>query len=582
VQNINSAFKSLTRMSKHDVLGKVFYQLDWVTDLELETEVIWGGLQSLGFWSGEVKKKRRDGSEYIVQANMSAVKNKQGELLHYVMLLTEIDELNDHQRSLKLSAHHDPLTKLPNRLMLTDRLNDAMLELQASDGLLMAVIFIDIDDFKTINDQLSHATGNDLLLQVSARLRHQLLDSDVISRLGGDEFVVVVNQKNTLGEIQQAAQKIADTFRKPFEIERQPIQVGASIGVTVYPQEDELDADQLIRQADQAMFQAKQSGKNRIVYFDTEQDKHIRGRFQNIARIKNGLRHKEFELYYQPKVNMRTGQVYGLEGLIRWHHPTQGLLSPQQFLPALDNHHFSITLGEWVIEQALNMIEQLHQQGLAIPISVNIDAIHIQQPDFMSMLSEQLKAHPDVKPEWLELEILERAALNDIVQVSQVIDECKDLGVRIALDDFGTGYSSLTYLKRLKANALKIDKSFVRDMLSDPDDLAILEGVIGLATAFQRTVVAEGVETEEHIKLLLRLGCDIGQGYAFARPMPPHQVESWIRNWNATHRPLSVARIAPARIPVLYAMVEHRAWVKHLKLYLQGWTGYNPSYTKTR
>lgn len=570
IENVNKAFEHITGLERTQVVGKFFYGLTWATDVMMEKEVIWASLKNLGFWFGEVKKQHPDGSEYILQFNISSVKDNHGTLLHYVALFTEVVEVTHPQNHVKLTSHYDPLTQLPNRLMLTEQLGSALM-LANENASLIGVVYIDLDDFKDINDSHSHAAGNEVLLRVTKRLKRVMSEKDLLARLGGDEFVFIVNEANTKREIDQKIELILTELGPPLRLEgATEVQLSASIGVAVFPQKDEVDPDQLIRQADQAMFMAKQAGKNRVQYFDLELDQTIRGRYQNIARMKAGLVNEEFKLYYQPKINMRKGQVCGFEALIRWQHPTQGTLPPDHFLPMIDGHIFSIELGEWVISKALEQIEQLAHYGLELPISVNIDAIHIQHPDFIERLKYQLYSHPHVKPSLLELEILERAALGDIVQVSSVIEACKKLGVSIALDDFGTGYSSLTYLKRLKANTLKIDKSFVRDMLTDPDDLAILEGVIGLANAFQRKVVAEGVETELHTNMLLRLGCEVGQGYVFARPMPASELIGWLQAWNEKHIDYrSVTPISNDKLPVLYAVVEQRSWVKKIKLFAQ-------------
>ena len=286
-----------------------------------------------------------------------------------------------------------------------------------------------------------------------------------------------------------------------------------------------------MRQADQAMYQAKVAGKNRYQIFDAEQDSSIRGHHESLERIRLALTQSEFVLYYQPKVNLHSGKVIGAEALIRWQHPEQGLLAPAAFLPVIEDHPLAVAVGEWVIDTALTQIELWHAAGLEMPVSVNIGARQLQQSDFLKRLQLILARHPQVNPASLELEILETSALADMEQVSQVIEACAQIGVKFALDDFGTGYSSLTYLKRLRVTLLKIDQSFVRDMLDDPDDLAILQGVIGLAAAFKREVIAEGVETIAHGTLLLQLGCELAQGYGIARPMPPEQMPAWAATW---------------------------------------------------
>jgi EAL domain-containing protein (putative c-di-GMP-specific phosphodiesterase class I) len=300
--------------------------------------------------------------------------------------------------------------------------------------------------------------------------------------------------------------------------------------VTFYPQEG-ADADLLLRQADQAMYAAKQAGKNRFFLFDVVQDSAVRERRESIERISQALTSNEFVLYYQPKVNMRTEQVVGVEALIRWQHPIRGLLAPAEFLPVIDDHPVSVLIGEWVIKTALTQMATWIEVGFNIPVSVNVGARQLQQDGFVLKLKQILATRGEVDPKDLQLEVLESNALHDINEVGAIMNACKEFGVSFALDDFGTGYSSLTYLKHLPAHTLKIDQSFVRDMLGDTSDLAIVNGVIGLARAFGREVIAEGVETMTHRDMLLSIGCDVAQGYGVARPMPANKLTDWIVNW---------------------------------------------------
>jgi EAL domain-containing protein (putative c-di-GMP-specific phosphodiesterase class I) len=301
-------------------------------------------------------------------------------------------------------------------------------------------------------------------------------------------------------------------------------QVSASLGVSFYPQAQEIEADQLLRQADQAMYQAKVAGKNRYSVFDAAHDSLMRGHHESMERIRLALKQREFVLYYQPKVNMHSGKVIGAEALIRWLHPEKGILAPAIFLPVIEDDALAVEVGEWVIDTVMHQIGVWHAAGLDLPVSVNIGARQLQQSDFVERLLAILARYPQINSACLELEVLETSALADMEQVSQVIEACAKIGVKFALDDFGTGYSSLTYLKRLRVTQLKIDQSFVRDMLDDPDDLAILRGIIGLAAAFKREVIAEGVETVAHGTALLQLGC-------IARPMPPDQLPAWAAAW---------------------------------------------------
>jgi EAL domain-containing protein (putative c-di-GMP-specific phosphodiesterase class I) len=318
------------------------------------------------------------------------------------------------------------------------------------------------------------------------------------------------------------------------------------MGVTFYPQLEDPDSDQLLRQADQAMYQAKLAGRNRFHFFDSAHDQSSSTRYESLNRIRQGMAANEFVLYYQPKVNMHTGQVVGAEALIRWKHPARGLLLPATFLPVIEDHPLAVDIGEWVIDSALAQMESWQSLGFNIPVSVNLGALQLQQDSFVDHLRALLAAHPLIKPFSLELEVLETSAFQDTATVSAIFDACRKIGVLFALDDFGTGYSSLAYLKHLPANVLKIDQSFVREIVNDPRNLAILEALLGLAIAFHLEVIAEGVETVEHGVLLLQLGCELGQGYGIAHPMQASDLPGWSAAWRPDQRWANVLPIARA------------------------------------
>jgi diguanylate cyclase (GGDEF)-like protein len=432
---------------------------------------------------------------------------------------------------LKLAAHYDLLTNLPNRVLLAERLNQAIKHCQRRNQSL-AVAFMDLDGFKAVNDRHGHNVGDELLIEVAKRMRDALREGDTLARIGGDEFIAVMVDLENIEDSEPGLKRLLKAASDPVYLSGAVMQVSASIGVSLYPQ-DHLDADLLMRHADQAMYVAKQAGKNRYHFFDTTQDNAIKTQGQSIDDIRSALDRREFLLHYQPKVNMHTSEVIGVEALIRWQHPLRGLVPPLDFLPAIEGHALSLELGEWVIDKALSQINQWRSMGFVLPISVNISAYQLQQGNFSTRLAASLAAHPDVNPHYLELEILETSVLSDINQVFDTMSACHDLGVRFALDDFGTGYSSLTHIKRLPTYLIKIDHSFVRDMLEDANDLAIVESVIGLAKTFKREVIAEGVETIEHGVALLKLGCDLAQGNGIARPMPSSNIPEWVSNWKA-------------------------------------------------
>ena len=391
--------------------------------------------------------------------------------------------------------------------------------------------YLDLDGFKEVNDKHRHNVGDDLLVALAQRMKSALREGDTLARIGGDEFVAILVDLERLQDAEPLLVRLLRAASIPVHLAGNTLQVSASIGVTLYP-EDTSDAEQLLRHADQAMYQAKQAGRNRYQLFDVHHNVEQQSRHEKIARIQLALTRQEFVLHYQPKINMRTGAVIGLEALIRWQHPERGLLLPAAFLPIIENHPLSIAMGEWVLRTVLGQMSAWHAAGENQAVSVNIGAYQLQQSDFVTRLTAMLHDHPDIEHHLLELEVLETSALENISQVSGVMQACHALGVRFALDDFGTGYSSLTYLKHLPADLLKIDQSFVFGMLEDADDRAIVEGVIGLVRAFRREVIAEGVETLAHGELLLKLGCELAQGYGIARPMPVAEVSGWIARWD--------------------------------------------------
>ena len=492
--------------------------INGISEYDLTFRIIWP--------NGEVR---------YIEGHGEVQRNESGTAERMIGTNWDVTTIKTQQIKLEHIAHFDALTNLPNRVLLGDRLQQSMLQCKRRNQQL-AVVFLDLDGFKAINDLHGHAVGDQVLVNLALRLNEVMRQGDTLARLGGDEFVAVLLDFAETSAIASLLDRLLVVVAQPIQINGLSLRVSASIGVTVYPQALDIDADQLLRQADQSMYQAKLAGKNRYHIFDAIQDHNIRSLHENLEHIRLALERREFVLYYQPKVNMRTGQFIGAEALIRWQHPEQGLLAPSAFLPVIEEHSLAVDIGEWVINAALMQMERWLSLGMNVPVSVNVGARQLQQANFVEHLRAILKAHPGIDPKALQLEILETSALEDIAQISQVIENCSQLGVGFALDDFGTGYSSLTYLKRLKVSTLKIDQSFVRDMLDDPDDLAILEGVIGLAQALKREVIAEGVETPAHGAALLRLGCDLAQGYGIARPMPPDQMRAWADTWKPDSR----------------------------------------------
>jgi diguanylate cyclase (GGDEF)-like protein/PAS domain S-box-containing protein len=528
---VNDKFCSISGYDREELIGnnhKIVKSDEHPDEFFVD---MWKAISSGHTWHGEIKNANKTGNVYWVKTTIVPTLDDKGKPFQYVGIRTDITADKNNEKKLKLTAHYDALTNLPNRVLLADRLNHAMVQCQRRNRSL-AVMFMDIDGFKAVNDTYGHDLGDKLLVELSRRMKEALRESDTLARIGGDEFIAVMVDLEKIEDSEPILKRLLKVAAKPVTLGDAVMQVSASIGVTFYPQ-DGADADQLMRHADQAMYIAKQSGKNSYQLFDTAQDSAVNIQQQSIGDVRSALSRRELVLHYQPKVNMHTGGVIGVEALIRWQHPDRGLVPPLEFLPAIEGHAISLELGEWVIDTALTQIDQWRSMGVELPISVNISAYQLQQDNFVTRLEGLLATYPEVDPHYLELEILESSVLSDISQVFDTMNACHELGVRFALDDFGTGYSSLTHIKRLPAYLIKIDQSFVRDMLEDIDDLAIVESVIGLAKAFKREVIAEGVETIAHGVALLELGCELAQGYGIARPMTADDIPEWISSWKA-------------------------------------------------
>ena len=566
--DVNDAFTRITGYCREEVLGKNPRVLKSEHHEPAFYATMWRELIDNGFWNGEIWNRRKNGELFPEMLTISAV--REGDTtLHYVALFTDITPMKQQEAQLRQMAHFDLLTTLPNRVLLADRLKQAIAQSHRRRQRL-AVVCLDLDGFKAVNDTHGHKVGDDLLVSLSNRMRQSLRDGDTLARLGGDEFVAVLADLDDNTDCLPLLNRLLTAASLPVVVGESTLQVSASLGVTFYPQEEEADADLLMRQADQAMYQAKLSGKNRYQFFDAEEHRSARDVHENIEDIRRALDAGEFVLYYQPKVNMSAGTVIGVEALIRWAHPDKGLIPPGRFLPIIENHPLAIELGEWVLRTALGQVQAWRNAGIDLAVSVNVGARQLQQRDFATRLQVMLADFPAVPPADLDIEILETSALEDMNGVCRIIAACQEVGVTFSLDDFGTGYSSLSYLKRLSVNQLKIDQTFVRDMLDDPDDLTILEGMISLAGAFRRQVIAEGVETVAHGRRLLQLGCERAQGYGIARPMPAADVPAWLASWQPDPSWRETRPLRREYLPSLFALVEYRAWVAAIEAYLAG------------
>jgi diguanylate cyclase (GGDEF)-like protein/PAS domain S-box-containing protein len=569
ILDVNESFTRITGYSRDEVIGGNPRILKSGLQGRDFYDQMWESLRVEGHWSGEIWNRAKNGNIYAEHLTINAIPDAGGKVLQYVAHFSDITALKEHELQLEHMTHYDGLTGLPNRVLLADRLRQAMTQARRRNQKI-AVAYLDIDGFKTINAQYGHAAGDTMLITLGTRFKAALREGDTFARLGGDEFVAVILDLDSAEAGEHTLKSLLAAAAEEVKVDDQSIKASASIGVTFYPQDEEIDEDGLIRQADQVMYQAKLGGRNCYRKFDPGQDLTIRGRYEGREQIRHALAAHEFVLYYQPKVNMRTGKVTGAEALIRWQDPVRGLIAPGAFLPIIEDHPLAIEIGEWVIETALAQMESWQNQGLEIPVSVNVGAMELQQVNFVDRLCALLAAHPRVAPAQLELEVIETSALSDVLHASQVLNACHKIGVSVALDDFGTGYSSLAYLKRLPANVLKIDQSFVIEMFEDPENLTILEGVLGLASAFRLNVIAEGVETPEHGLVLLQLGCEFAQGFGIARPMPAEEFPGWVAQWRPDPRWKQVKPMNATNRQLLYAGVEHRAWIAAFEAFLQG------------
>ncbi len=528
--DVNPAFSDITGYSKEEVVGQNPSILSSGKQPPEFYAAMWQEISETGHWQGEVWNRRKHGELYAELLTVSTLLDDDDNVVNYVGVFADITQSKQQQEKLHLMAHYDVLTKLPNRTLFTDRFTQAIAHSKRTKTQL-AVCFLDLDRFKPINDNYGHEVGDHLLVEVAERIKTNIREEDTISRQGGDEFALLLNDIESFAQCEQTIERIHHALAQPYLINGYLHQITVSTGVTLYPSDDG-DIDTLLRHADHAMYEAKQSGRNRYHLFNTIEDQEVFQKQHRLSEIEGALENEEFTLYYQPKVNMVTGHVFGAEALIRWIHPEKGLIPPLDFLPYLDGTELEIRIGDWVINRALLQLDEWHTQDIKLEVSVNVSSHHLQSPEFFSKLKRALEQQASVNPNDLQLEILESSALGDLETVSNVISRCqKELGVSIALDDFGTGYSSLTHLRSLTANTIKMDQSFVHDMLDDPSDYSILDGIIGLANSFSRAVIAEGVETTNHGLMLIMMGCEEAQGYGISRPMPATDIPQWLSDY---------------------------------------------------
>ena len=516
----NEATARMFRIASSELIGRS--SIDFVAPESVESVVnnIRAGFER----PYEVTLMRADGSRFAADVvGKDIVSN--GKTLR-MTTMRDISDRKQAEARIQFLAHHDILTHLPNRALLMDRLQVLLASARRQNSL-VGVLFIDLDNFKTVNDSLGHYAGDELLKRVAGRLQSCLRGADMVGRLGGDEFVVVVTDLATAEDIAPVAEKIAETISEPISLEDQVLSVSGSIGISVFPKDGETP-DTLIRNADAAMYLAKDRGRSNFQYFMPSLNRSALQALAMESGIRNAIKQVEFLLHYQPEVVAKTGVVCAIEALIRWKHPELGLLGPDQFISVAEHRGLIMPIGHWVINEAIRQARAWANDGIKVPIAVNISAVQFKQKGLVEDIAARLREH-GVSGEMLELELTESLFMEDVNATSKTLHRLKDLGIVLAVDDFGTGYSSLSYLKRYPIDKIKIDRSFIRDVPVDADDVAITRAIIGLAASLGLKVVGEGVETDAQRQFLEDNHCDQIQGFLISQPLDPETMLSWLK-----------------------------------------------------
>ncbi|HPV31387.1 MAG TPA: EAL domain-containing protein [Methylotenera sp.] len=511
ILSINKSFTAITGFNQQEVFGTVPKALQ-VTEREA-----WRHLQLDGQWRSELLNHRKNGEAYQERLTVNAVKNQQDETIYYVGVFADITEAKHSQNRLHELVNHDPLTGLPNRRLFNELLEHAIKRAEREHHQI-ALLFVDLDRFKAINDSLGHQVGDKLLYEVSKRIHHAMRDSDIVARLGGDEFLVMMDMIKHPQDAALIAQKIIYALQVEFFIDGKEIFIGASVGISIFPK-DGSDVDSLIKAADIAMYQVKNRGKNNHCFYSEDLSKNAVERFTIESQLRHALERNQFEMYYQPQISLLTGDIIGAEALIRWRHPDLGLVSPARFIPIAEETGLIVQIGEWVLRQAALQAIQWINDGYTMQwISVNVSGVQIMRSNFYDTVYGIL-IETNCNPNILELEITESTVMQNTEFVIDTFNNIKQLGVRVAIDDFGTGYSSLSNLKRLPLDKIKIDQSFVRGLPDDLDDAAITNTINAMACSLGFTVIAEGVETLAQATFLKNMGCLEAQGYLYSKPV---------------------------------------------------------------
>ena len=525
--SVNPAFTQITAWQPDEVVGQhvSFFQSDDLQPAEFYAEIK-RSLLDVNFWQGELWTRVKDGRAVLTRLSITRILNESGKAQRFVAVFNDITELRQKDERLLYQAYHDALTDLPNRVMLTERM---LVEFQRAQRkrLMVALLFLDIDHFKYTNDTLGHDVGDMLLRSVASRLLGTVRESDLVARLGGDEFVVLLPEVAELKNVSLVAQKITESMTASFHLQGHDLRITVSIGISVFPQ-DSMSPTTLLRHGDTAMYRAKEQGRNNAQFYTPTLDRQIKERFVMETSLRRALERNEFLLYYQPKLDFRTGHIIGAEALLRWKHPEMGMVPPGQFIALAEETGLIAPIGDWVLAVACKDTKRWRDMGYEnLCVAVNLSARQFRQTDLVQRIQLILE-ETGLDASGLELELTESMIMHNPQETIVALHRLKEMGMSLAVDDFGTGYSSLSYLKRFPIDTLKIDRSFVNDIHTDADDAAITVTIINLAKSLRLSVVAEGVETREQFDFLNNAGCEYMQGYFFSRPVPADEFEQML------------------------------------------------------
>lgn len=529
VISVNRAFTKVTGYTAGEVIGQHIRNIKSGRQDQPFYEAMWQAITEAGYWQGELWNRRKNGELYPALASISAVHDAQGKVTKYISVSTDITEFKQAEDRIRYLAYYDPLTELPNRTLLRDRAEQALSK-AAREHAEAALLFLDLDHFKTINDTLGHLSGDMLLQEATQRIRAALRHTDSVGRLGGDEFLIVLS-RSTATSAAHVAHNLIARLAQPFSINGHDLIVTASIGIALYPRDGD-DFDELHKNADIAMYKAKELGRNRYHFFTPELNQAAMERLTLESALRNAVEEGQLSLSYQPQIDLASGQVIGVEALLRWNHPQLGMVSPARFIPIAEDSGLIGKIGAWVLKEACRQNKAWQEAGLPpLVVAVNVSTRQFSLGDILGVVQQAL-GESGLAAEYLEVEITESLLAQDLENTLDVLNHLHDLGVQIAVDDFGTGYSSLAYLKRFPLHKLKLDQSFVRDLEQDADDRAIASGVVNLGHSLGLVVIAEGVETPAQLDILRRLGCDEIQGYLYSRPLPPADLAAWLQQYS--------------------------------------------------